>query len=289
MIQIYNDILTASIQAKGAEITSLQKDRKEYIWQAEPSVWARHSPILFPIVAKLINNQYTHNDKTYHLNQHGFARDCTFTLESKEKSSVCFLLQSNEDTKAMYPFDFELRVTHFLKENRLKTKYEVTNTSKETMYFSIGGHPAFCCPIEEGHERQEYALRMDDAVDVKSKLLDKGTISHTKEKDVLIDQQYVPLGKETFQEDALIFDPNPFRKATLVHLPTEKEYLAVHFQGFASLGVWSKNEVSPFVCIEPWYGTADYEGHDGELRNKKGILSLEKGATFSCQYAVAVF
>jgi len=289
MIQISNNILKLNIESKGAEITSLQKDGKEYMWQGEPTVWGKHSPILFPIVGKLINDQYTHNDKTYHLNQHGFARDCTFVLESKEESSVCFLLQSSEDTKAMYPFDFELRVTHFLKENRLKTKYEVHNTSNETMYFSIGGHPAFCCPIEKEHQRQEYTLRMDDAIDTSSKVLVDGKISSTKEKDVLIDRQYIPLQKDTFQEDAIIFDPNPFRKATLVHIPTEKEYLAVHFQGFPSLGLWSKNEDAAFVCIEPWYGTADYEGHEGELRTKKGILSLEKGANFSCQYAVAIF
>ena len=92
-----------------------------------------------------------------------------------------------------------------------------------------------------------------------------------------------------FDEDALIFDPNPFRKATLVHENTNKAYLSAHFQGFPSLGIWSKNQDSPFVCIEPWFGIADYYNHSGELKEKKGIIKLEPGKSFDCQYAIKVF
>lgn len=33
---------------------------------------------------------------------------------------------------------------------------------------------------------------------------------------------------------------------------------------------------APFVCVEPWYGHADYADFDGNFKDKEGVIALEK-------------
>ena len=58
--KISNNFVSASIKHFGAELCSLKKNGVdiEYIWQADEEYWGRHSPILFPIVGKLIDDEY---------------------------------------------------------------------------------------------------------------------------------------------------------------------------------------------------------------------------------------
>ena len=78
MIQLNNDHLAISINEKGAELQSVQLNKLEYLWQADPDYWSKHSPVLFPIVGELKDGKYTFDNKEYHLSRHGFARDKIF-------------------------------------------------------------------------------------------------------------------------------------------------------------------------------------------------------------------
>jgi galactose mutarotase-like enzyme len=70
--------ITATIKAFGAELCSLRDaEGKELLWQAG-EVWPRHSPLLFPIIGRLKNDQLHHRGKTYPMTQHGVARDHRF-------------------------------------------------------------------------------------------------------------------------------------------------------------------------------------------------------------------
>ena len=55
--EIKNEFIKAKINSFGAELNSLQKveNKFEYIWQADKNYWARHSPVLFPIVIYTTN------------------------------------------------------------------------------------------------------------------------------------------------------------------------------------------------------------------------------------------
>ena len=77
MVTIANDFLTVNISRHGAELTSIKDNLtgRERLWQADPEVWPRHAPVLFPIVGALADQQYHYAGKTYHMGQHGFARD----------------------------------------------------------------------------------------------------------------------------------------------------------------------------------------------------------------------
>ncbi|MHC5721356.1 MAG: aldose epimerase family protein, partial [Nostoc sp.] len=61
------------------------------------------------------------------------------------KASLTVVLNSNEQTKAVYPFDFQLAFTYELQGNSLKVRQQYKNLSSTPMPFSAGFHPYFLC------------------------------------------------------------------------------------------------------------------------------------------------
>src|SRR5690554_2852394 len=106
-IRLNNPWVQASFKLQGAEISSFVLGGTEYIWQADPEIWARHTPVLFPIVGQLKDNTYFVDGKVYHLSQHGFARDSEFKLIEQTSTKVVFLLESDPETLKAYPFSFQ--------------------------------------------------------------------------------------------------------------------------------------------------------------------------------------
>lgn len=86
MKTISNEQLTIQVSPHAAELCSIFANGKEYLWQADPAFWKRHSPVLFPIVGSVWENQYRNEGIAYTLSQHGFARDMEFTLVSEKKT-----------------------------------------------------------------------------------------------------------------------------------------------------------------------------------------------------------
>ena len=286
---VSNDTLLVSIKSFGAELSSIQHNKKEYLWQGDSTYWHEQSPLLFPIVGKLKDDNYTYNGKTYNMKFHGFARKQQFQVLEKTKKSISFQLEDNEQTQQVYPFDFDLHVKYTLKNNILNVEYLVKNPSTtEDLYFSIGAHPGFKCPLENNQERNEYQLVFDTNAkplshDKKGGLFNRDITQYFQEEGVL------KLTDTTFNRGALVFKTNPFAKATLVHKSTGKAYLSVSFKGFPYLGIWSaRNANAPFVCIEPWYGLADYDSYDKELTKKEGVQKLEANSTFKASYQIEI-
>lgn len=143
MKELSNDKITIQIADHGAELISICANETEYLWQADPQFWGRHSPVLFPIVGRVWNNTYRHEGKTYSLGQHGFARDMDFQLTYEEENAAIYTLESNEETLKLYPFPFVLEIGYRLKGNRIEVMWSVQNTGSKVMHFQIGAHPAF--------------------------------------------------------------------------------------------------------------------------------------------------
>ena len=141
-----NSILTVQIAEHGAELQSIKKDGKEYLWQGDAKFWGRRSPVLFPIVGRVWNNKYRHAGNTYEIGQHGFARDMDFKLTYKEDKGSVYWLESTPDTLGKFPFPFRLLVGYLLEENKITVKWRVENLGAMDMYFQIGAHPAFYFP-----------------------------------------------------------------------------------------------------------------------------------------------
>ena len=163
MVILENDILLASIHPLGAELQSLfRKDlNQQYMWKGDPEFWGKFSPILFPIVGTLKENTYYFKGTAYHLSRHGFAREKEFALESASKTNAVFVLKDDEPSRKLYPFKFELRVTYSLHQKGLEVSYEVLNPDVESLYFSLGAHPAFAVPLVQGTNYNDYYLEFE--------------------------------------------------------------------------------------------------------------------------------
>ena len=103
-----NERFRVEISEMGAELTSFKSKTTgtEYVWQADPAIWKRHAPILFPIVGRLKDKTYTVGGKAYEITQHGFGRDLEWQVVREGDTCVAFRLEPSELTKKMYPWDF---------------------------------------------------------------------------------------------------------------------------------------------------------------------------------------
>ena len=277
------------IAAHGAELTSfvVLATGLEYMWQADPAVWARHAPVLFPTVGRLPEDTYLHHGQRYHLPQHGFARDRDFALVSQTADTLVFELRDDEQTRAQYPFAFVLRISYILRGTTLTVQWDVHNPDEaQELLFSIGAHPAFRCPLLDGEQFENYYFAFDHAVTQRRQLL-RGGLRTGETSPVLQQQAELPLSYELFADDALVFAEYDFT-ALALRSRRSAHYVRVRFDGFPYLGLWTKGPGANFVCIEPWQGIASPVGAPQELRDKEGILTLAAGQGFSTSYHIEV-
>ncbi|UPL48360.1 aldose 1-epimerase family protein [Hymenobacter sublimis] len=284
-----NEQCRVGLNAHGAELSSfVRKDlaNLEYIWPADPAFWNRHAPVLFPIVGRLPQDEYTHQGSRYSLSQHGFARDQEFRVQQHSGTAVAFELHATEESKTRFPFDFVLRITYRLAGAQLTVGWEVENPGHEEMLFSIGAHPAFRCPLVEGESFEDYDFVFDQPTTAERYLLDGGLLTGQSEP-LLQHQQVLPLSYELFAQDALVLKHFDFSHLTLRSRRSGRA-VRVRFDGFPYLGLWTKGPGAPFVCIEPWQGIASSTTGSPELADKEGILTLRPGQQFSTSYSITV-
>lgn len=272
IVTISNAQLSATINTLGAELLSLVKNNKNYIWQVDETYWNKTSPVLFPIVGRLKNDSYTFNGKSYSLPRHGFARNMEFSFEKRSDAQVIFELNETEETKAIYPFDFKLLMAYTIMDNELVIEYFIRNQSEEILPFSIGAHPAFA--MEGNFENYSLAFNKDDIFETHH--LENESFNGTT---TLIESEKnaIALNYALFEKDALVFKQLQSNQVVLKH--HDKNILKVNFDHFPYLGIWTKQN-APFLCIEPWCGLADSITHDGNLENKEGINHLPAGEDF---------
>jgi galactose mutarotase-like enzyme len=290
-ITLQHNSLLATIQLKGAELCSLQIEGIEYIWYANPTVWNRHAPILFPIVGRLKNNLYTYRQKNYTLPQHGFARDCHFRLVEHSVDTAILELASDQSTLSNFPFEFLLRVSYAIADSKLRITYLVQNpSSKNDLWFSIGAHPGFNCPLLPATEKfTDYVLDFGDSAmdEVELWKLENGLIA--KERGKLISAKgQIALDYSLFKNDALIFSTDQVKRLRLQNIHSGKG-VNMDFPDFDWVGVWTKGPGAPFVCLEPWCGIADTVDHDQELTTKLGINRLNPKGQFSKSFFIHFF
>lgn len=285
---IKNDRLEVSTKSEGAELTSIKLNGKEYLWSGDEKYWGRHAPILFPIVGKLKDGKTLIEDKEYLMGRHGFARDMEFEVIDHTENKVKYLLKSDDRTLKSYPYLFELYVSYELEENRLKVVYEVKNTDEKDIYFSIGAHPAFCCPIEGNEKFEDYYIEFEKNETQNFIAQDEnGYIS--EENSLIMDNTNVlELDKDVFKKiDTYIFHNLNSKDVSLKSKKSDR-CIKMYFEGFPYFGIWTKPDAAPFICLEPWYGVTDFKRTDGKFINKVGIQRLEIGKTFVCDYEIEV-
>ena len=279
----------------GGELLSYKLDGVEKIHQGQECIdaygkvyWKRHFPVLFPIVGKLKQNRTIINGRTYEMSQHGFARDMEFEPITKLDNFHSYVLRSNPSTMVKYPFEFSLYITYRTDGNKLTTIYKVVNDGDNNMPFGIGGHPAFKIDMED-LLNEEYYLEFDQDEDkIHFLYLVDGLVGTEYEKNIMIDKRRIKITKDTFNNDAVIMKGITSNKISLKRRRGNKTLLTMDFEGFPYLGVWSKPG-APFLCIEPWYSTADAVKSTGVFAQKSDILVLAPKKEFECKFTVEFF
>lgn len=285
---IKNNMIEVVISDHGAEVQSVKGAHtgEEYMWQADPEIWGRHAPVLFPIVGRLKNDEYKYQGKTYHMGQHGFARDCDFEVENHTQESITFLLKDNEKTLEMYPFKFEFRVNYNLMNNLLEENFSVVNKSDETMIFGVGGHPGFNLPVNNGEEKEDYYFDMHPSI-ARVKIPLKGAYLDWNNRSIASTDSFIGLSDELFKDDALIYELHGHDNKVSLRTDKSKFHINVWTRNAPYVGIWSQYpNTANYVCIEPWWGIADREDADGELEHKYGMNHLEPGKEYQAGFSI---
>lgn len=284
-----NESLKIAIAAKGAELQNLycKETQLEYLWNGDANYWAKKSPVLFPIVGGLKSNEYRFNGENYSLTRHGFARDNVYEVEQIDTTKIVFTLTSNETTFANYPFHFTFSVEYSIENNKLYCKYFIQNTGASLMYFSVGAHPAFNIPLTSNTSFNDWFLEFDTIEDCGIYPINQNGLIETNAIPFLNNTCKLPLTKELFYKDALIFKE---LKSTQIKIKSNlsNNGLTMNFKGFPFFGIWAAKDAN-FVCLEPWCGIGDAANTTGNLTEKEGTETLNPQQYFERIWSIELY
>ena len=289
VFKIQNKLFSVEVNSFGAELCSvLSKETNiEYIWQADETVWARHAPNLFPIVGKLKEGEFLYNSKTYKLPQHGFARDNEFICIEQTEDYLLFELSASEHTLQHYPFHFSLQIGFKLIENKVETRYRVFNADNTDLFFSLGAHPAFNCPLQQNETFNDYELIFPNKNSLTINTLNDGLIT-SQTKKIILHNNKLHVSKKLFDNDALVFMNTQINEVQLVSKKT-KHGVRLLSKNWPYFGIWTKKNSDQFVCLEPWQGIADSDITNGDITKKTGIIKLKSEKNYQCSFDLFFF
>ena len=283
-----NDKLTITVADHGAELKSMTgADGTEYLFDGNPKWWKYTSPVLFPIVGKLVNGKYRAEGKEFDLPGHGFARTSDFECVREDNNEIVFRLNWSDETLKVYPYKFSLEISYILKDNTVDVFWLVKNLDDKPIYFSIGAHPALKCPIVEGENFDDCYLSFNKAEkSARILLLPSGPLS--RDRVPTLDGTTLNLNYDLFKGDALVFDDLKSDKITICSKKSSKK-ITVQAKGFPYWGIWTPDKGgAPFLCIEPWHGHADFADFTGDITQKDGINKLDVGQSFDTNYTFII-
>ena len=296
IISISSNSLTASIDTMGAQLMSLRKGESEYLWQGDSNWWPRRAPILFPIVGVLKDGEAESAEGTISLARHGLARLNQFEVVEQSASSVTLKLQSTEETRKSYPYDFELKLIFSVAGDTLTQTYEVTNPANVVLPFTLGAHPAFNIPIPGVKTTaldQYHLLFTRSWTSYGPSITDEGLCDYTTPQRLIVDSDMLPLSWDLIdREKTITLEDVPDRRITLAanaEASSETHGIQIDFEGFDYLGIWSAAPGCPFVALEPWCGIADTVDTDGIFEHKPGIMFLEPAQSITKTMNIRLF
>lgn len=152
----------------------------------------------------------------------------------------------------------------------------------------FGSHPAFKIDPDD-LQKGNYFLEFEQEEDRAHFLyLVDGLVGTEYGKNYLVDNKYIFLNNQTFNNDALIIKGIQDKKISLKNKRTKKTVLKMDYTGFPYLGIWSK-EGAPFICLEPWTSTADRVNSNNVFVQKPDMLVLQPNEEYENKFSVEFF
>jgi galactose mutarotase-like enzyme len=288
MAVLENEFLKVEIEAKGAQLTSIynKATKTEHLWQADSKIWGWYAPNLFPIVGALIDDELLIDGEKFSMARHGFARQSEFTLLEADGKSVNFSLRYSEKTLAVYPYKFDLHILYTLIDNAVRLSYKLISLDSKTIYFSVGGHPAFNVPFHAGENFEDYYIEFEIQENLETHLLAPEGYFSGETHPVATPNKRLYLKKNLFDQDALVFKKLKSREVC-IKSDKHDQSISVEYPHFNYLGLWSKGG-GDFVCIEPWLGCADSGGKHVDISKKEAIQNVKPGHVFEASFYISV-
>jgi len=288
MAILENDFLKVDSSTKGAQLTSVfnKAEQRELLWNADPQVWGYHAPNLFPVVGGLIDDELLVDGKAYPMSRHGFARTSEFVLLESDEVHVLYSLPNCEKTLQKYPYKFDFQVLYTLIDNALRITYKLINHDKKTIYFSVGGHPAFNVPFNKGESYEDYYVEFEIEEKLAASSLSPEGFFTGEIHPVTTQKNKLYLTRDLFKDDALIFK---ILRSREVCIKSDKhdQSVSIEFPHFNYLGLWSKPGAD-FLCVEPWLGCADTAGKHVDISEKEDIQKLRIGHVFEAAFFISI-
>ena len=296
LFTLENDELLVTVARRGAELTRIydKKADREVLWCAEPSVWNRHAPVLFPFVGKCYEGAYVHDGKEYGMTPHGFARDMDFEPLLCDMDECWFRLKDTPETYEKYPFHFEVEIGHRLEGRTIEVMWKVANRDSGEMLFMMGGHPAFQVP--EGKNIYDFTFAFNRRGCREGQFTDclhylapnaNGYEKEELQGNLKLSEGRVPLTKGFF-DTALTYMFDEAQVSSVSLMVDGSPYVTLECSDFPYLGIWTMEATHLFVCLEPWYGICASDGYKGELKDRRGIISLPGWENWQKSYQIRV-
>ena len=272
-----NNKIYITVDSIGAQLRSIADlHGVQYLWQGSDKYWRDSAILLFPIIGALRDKKALINGEYYSMPSHGIARGYSFKKIESGADALAFEMKSNEETKKMYPFDFTYQISFELTDMCLTQRITVINDGDAPMPYTLGCHPGFNVPFDADEEFGDYVIKFEKAETCDSPTIEKPSsiILEDKRMEVLQNSDTLSLTHEMFYNDALILENIKSRSVTLMSTNTYKG-VQVDFDGFDYLGLWQFKD-APFVCVEPWTGTATTNKESDDFASKRGMKTLNK-------------
>ena len=277
-------MLCALVSDTGAELISVTKNNNEFIWQADPAYWSSHAPILFPVCGRLLSGEYSYKGISYKMDSHGFAKKSDFILLEQSESHIVLSFSSNEETKKVYPFDFNLKASYSIEEEKLIARFEIKNQGNEVMPYMFGWHPGF--NLGDKGKIQDHSIYFDGKENVVWHKLQNGCFVNPYEYHYKLKSgKYFLSEEEIYSNDTIIF-ANAGNKVDLLSSDNSRIISLEYSKNLPYLCIWkAPYSEARYICIEPWSDVPS-DGETPENFDTRKMSRLAIGEKIIYKYSV---
>lgn len=282
ILEMKNQRLAVRVSDRGAELQSLYSlpEEKEYIWQPGAEIFDGHAPILFPAAGRIDRSRVFIRGREYPMSMHGFVKDRTFSVMRVEPDSLLLELASDPELRRVFPYAFRLQVEYRLHPDRLEQTFRVYNDGEDDLFFSLGAHPAFYCPVTLGESADDTVIRFDKPQHTYRIGLEPGTRLCTKERyPWLQGETDIPLTEHFFDNGPILSGGYDAEHVTLLSRRSGAG-IRMGIRDFPYMTFWGPPQRLSLICLEPWCGLSDFSGGGHVWERKIASNSLEPRGIF---------